>query len=71
MIRNFVAKNNFNRSAVHKSAKDYSRQKLNARDYNLYDLYDIWDEDELPMIWDIDDIYIDAGVETMEPPLAF
>jgi hypothetical protein len=37
MIRNFVAKNNFNRSAVHKSAKDYSRQKLNARDYDLYE----------------------------------
>lgn len=30
MCRNFVAKNNFNRAAVHKTAKDYRRIQFKA-----------------------------------------
>jgi len=34
-MNNFVAKHNYNRASTHASAKDYTRQKLSANDYDI------------------------------------
>lgn len=35
LMNNFVAKHNYNRPSAHKSAKDYTRQKLSANDFDI------------------------------------
>lgn len=37
MCRNFVAKNNFNRAAVHKTAKDYTRVHFKTHNVDYLD----------------------------------
>ena len=34
-MNNLVAKHNFNRAATHKSAKDYTRQRMSVYDYDI------------------------------------
>ena len=53
-MRNFVAKNDFNRASIHKSARDYTRlskhellEEIMEEDWGVY--YDDTLEEEIPL----------------------
>ncbi|EJB4242373.1 hypothetical protein MT068_001464 [Salmonella enterica] len=53
-MRNFVAKNDFNRASTHKSARDYTRlskhellEEVMEEDWGVH--YDDTEDDELPL----------------------